>query len=207
MVLKFNDTVYILIGKFDIIGGSILTFSVGNDTIIDMGVFEIPLFSLKEYAMLNKIGFQKMGIGCIFIMFCLIILNCTTTGNTEQNGIEGVWVLDGSYRGNKIILIFRDDKNGIMYMMDNRVSFQNASVRNETLAMDTFQYNIITGSKIQFIFSDGKRYENTCYTGKNRKSLIFKDFLNNLFANFTFNKLKPKDEAIYLQIDKEKSGG
>ena len=155
--------------------------------------------------MLEKINFQKFGIGCIFVLLCLIILNCATTSNTTQNEIKGVWVLDGSYQGNKIILIFKDDKNGVLYMMDNRVLFQNASVRNQTLAMDNFQYTFTEG-KLQFLFSDGKRYNNDCTLNKDGKSLAFDNFLNTLFANFKFNKLNSKNEQTYLQIDKEKSG-
>jgi hypothetical protein len=154
--------------------------------------------------MLEKINFQKFGIGCIFGLMCLINLKYATTINSTQNGIKGVWVLDGSYHGNKIILIFRDDKNGVLYMMDNRVSFQNASVKNKTLVMDNFQYTFAE-DKVQFLFSDVRRYNNDCTLNKNGKSLVFDDFLNTLFANFKFNKLNSKNEQTYLQIDKEKS--
>jgi len=156
--------------------------------------------------MLKIIVSRKLGIGFFLVSFCLIFLSCATTdNNTTQNGIEGVWVYERSYHGNKIILIFRDDKNGVMYMLDDRVSFQDANVRNETLAIANYQYAFM-GNKLQLLFSDGKRYNNDCNLNKNGKSLVFDGFLNNLFEEFKFNKLNSKNEAIYLQIDKEKSG-
>ena len=157
--------------------------------------------------MIKKINFLKLGIGCVFVLFCLTIFNCTTTGKTVQNGIVGVWEYEGSYYGNKLILIFRDDKNGVMYVYDNRVSFQNASVKNETLVMDIFQY-VFSENEIQFLFSEhGKRYNDYCVLSKNGKTLVIKDFLNTLFSEFKFNKMNAKKEEAYFQMDKEKSGG
>ncbi|MDR2716834.1 MAG: hypothetical protein LBB89_02045 [Treponema sp.] len=156
--------------------------------------------------MLGKINFQRLGLGCAFVLFCLIIINCTTTGNTTKNGIEGVWEYEGSYYGNKIILIFRDDKNGVMYVYDNRVSFQHASVKNQTLAKDIFQYDF-SGNKIHFLFSGGKRYNNDCVLNKNGKTLVIDDFLDTLFSEYKFKKMNSKKEEAYLQMDNEKSGG
>ena len=154
--------------------------------------------------MLEKINFQKLRIAYVFALFCLIIFNCASTGNVTQNGIEGVWEYEGSYHGNKILLIFRDNKNGVMYLYDNRVSFQNASVKNETLAMDTFQY-VFSDNRIQFLFSNGKKHNNDCVLSKNGKSLVIDDFLGTLFTEFRFKKINSKKEETYLQIDKEKS--
>lgn len=156
---------------------------------------------MKKYLILKKQVF-------IFaFLSSLLFLNCVSTSNIKlKDNIEGVWICETKYHGNYLILIFRDEKNGILYLQDDRVSFQDSSVKNKTLAMDVFQY-VFSGNEIQFIFSDGKKYNNNCVLSKNGKKLIIYDFLSTLFSEYRFKKLNSKKEEAYLKMDKEKSEG
>jgi hypothetical protein len=156
-------------------------------------------------------NFGKNMTGFIYLLLGLFMASCQSIGKPlSENDLVGIWWSETTYYKNYVIINFKDNGTGILYMLDNRVTFRNATEKNETIARTKFQY-IVSGNNIHFELENKRAFTNKCKLTSAGTILYFDTFLGNTEGldyrkGFTFKKLMPNEEQSFLQIELEKWG-
>lgn len=147
----------------------------------------------------------------LYIIISLSTFSCISMPPTiAKDSLTGVWFSDGKYYKNYLIVNFKNENQGVFYILSDQVSFKMAEVSNKTLSMNQFSYEL-DGNTIVINFTNKGKFTNKFSLKSSNNILYFKnltflsgDSLDNQ-SGFTFKKLQADDQNSFLKIESEKS--
>ena len=147
----------------------------------------------------------------IYIIISLSTISCISMPSTfTKDSLTGVWFSDGEYYKNYLIFNFKNESQGVFYILSDQVSFKMSEVKNKTLSINQFSYKL-DGNTILINFTEKGEFTNK-FSLKSSNTILYFKSLSFLSRNsldnqtgFNFKKLQADEQSSFLKIEEEKN--